>query len=90
MKLKLALLGLLNAFLLLGYVWCRLQTYDIGYEISRSLDELQSTRDLNSRLRLEYSQLSSPSRIRDLAENRLGLKPLRPAQRVVLEVPVGG
>lgn len=86
MKTKLAAAGLVNAILLLAYVWCRLQTYDIGYSITGNLARLQETQEIHSELKLRFSKLASPSRVRTIAETRLGLVPLRADQRVVIEV----
>ncbi|MBI2891307.1 MAG: cell division protein FtsL [Nitrospirae bacterium] len=87
MRTRLAGLILVNALLLLGYVWCRLQTYDIGYDISRTLESLDRAQEMNARLKLEHTSLTSPQRLRQVAEERLGLVPLAPSQRVIVEVP---
>jgi len=59
------------------------QRIRLGYELTKAQAELRDAREENRRLRLEYSVLVSPERIRPLAE-ALGMhKPVPSQIRVV-------
>ena len=70
---------------MLGFTWARVQSVNIGYEITaanRRYEQLIATR--NS-LKIEQARLKSPERITRIATERLGLFFPEPSQ--TLELP---
>ncbi|MGF1508506.1 MAG: cell division protein FtsL [Myxococcota bacterium] len=62
-------------------VWTRVVTVQLGYELSRALQEHQALSRENAALELERTTLSTPERLRRLG-TRMGLGPPRRTVRV--------
>ncbi len=69
---------------LLFYAWCRVQCINTGYQIDTQLQRKKRLTGLQNELEVELTQLKAPARIRQLAENRLGLIMPGPEKTVVL------
>jgi cell division protein FtsL len=69
---------------LLGYTWCRVQCFRVGYEISREAERHRELLAMQNSLRIELARLQSPERIARIARRELELKTPRPDQMVVL------
>jgi cell division protein FtsL len=67
-----------------GYVWCRVQVVELGYQLS-DIHRLH-TRLLNDnkKLHLELARLKAPERVQRIAIEQLGLKQPTKDQIVVL------
>ena len=67
-----------------GYVWCRVQVVELGYQLS-DIHRLH-TRLLNDnkKLHLELARLKAPERVQSIAIEQLGLKQPTKDQIVVL------
>lgn len=68
-----------------GYVWCRVQVVELGYQLS-DIHRLH-TRLLNDnkKLHLELARLKAPERVQRIAIEQLGLKQPTKDQIVVLQ-----
>jgi cell division protein FtsL len=68
-----------------GYVWCRVQVVELGYQLSEI--HRQHTRLLNDnkKLHLELARLRAPERVQRIAIEQLGLKHPTKDQIVVLK-----
>ncbi len=68
-----------------GYVWCRVQVVELGYQLS-DIHQLH-TRLLNDnkKLHLELARLKAPERVQRIAIEQLGLKQPTKDQIVVLQ-----
>ena len=68
-----------------GYVWCRVQVVELGYQLS-DIHRLH-TRLLNDnkKLHLELARLKAPERVQRIAIEQLGLKHPTKDQIVVLQ-----
>lgn len=74
-ELALVLLATLPVALgLLGYVWINLELLDIGYEIHRLESVLKSEAELQRKLLMEESYLSSPQLVEARASRELGMQ----------------
>ena len=69
---------------ILFYLWSRLLTVSIGYEISRAERERMEFARETERLKLEVETLKSPSRIEEIAKGELGL--IYPRQEQIIKV----
>lgn len=69
----------------LFYVWARVTTIRLGYELSSANEESKVLEEHNQSLRMERSALESPARLIRLGEE-LGLGPPR-ASQIVEEIP---
>ncbi len=69
---------------LLGYTWCRVQCFRVGYEISREGERHRELLAMQNGLRIELARLQSPERIARIARKDLDLITPRPDQMVVL------
>ena len=69
---------------LLFFLWSRLETVKLGYEISRENKKTIELLDENKSLRLQVVNLKSPERIERLARERIGLVYPRERQIVVI------
>lgn len=61
----------------------------MGYELSRASEELRAVREENRKLRLEKSTLTTPARIRHLAEILGMTQPTHSQVRVVAPIDKG-
>lgn len=68
----------------LFYLWSRLLTVNIGYEISRAEKEGKELIRENEMLKLDIATLKDPARIEGMAKNELGL--IYPSQRQVIRI----
>ena len=65
-------------------VWSRVETVQIGYEISQANALYHSLMKENHRLRVEKVSLKSPSRIEQIAKTHFGLTYPKPEQVVTI------
>ena len=72
-------------FCSLLFVWSRLEVVQIGYEISRADKVYQDLIKENQCLRVEVASLKSPSRIEEIAKNRLGF--INPRHEQIIIIP---
>lgn len=70
--------------LVLIHVWLRLQVVHTGYVLATT-SKLQSRLEQENReLKIELATLTSPERLETLAQKRLGLRPPKKGQVIVL------
>jgi cell division protein FtsL len=69
---------------LLFFLWSRLETVKLGYEISKENKKTVELLNENQSLKLQVVNLKSPERIEGLARERLGLVYPRARQIVVV------
>lgn len=72
-------------FFSLLFVWSRIEVVQIGYEISYANKVYQNVSRENQRLRVEVASLKSPSRIEEIAKNRLDL--VHPTHEQIIIIP---
>jgi len=70
-------------------LWVRIYIIEIGYQLSATLENHERLLQENRKLRIERASLRSPSRIEDIARNRLGMVIPAGSQVVVLRLPPG-
>ena len=75
---------------LLLYTWIHIETVFTGYSITELEKELHSLREEERRLRLEATYVAHPRRVRDRAEEHLGLAPADLGQILFYEQLVAG
>jgi hypothetical protein len=76
----------------LFYVWTRVATLRLGYELSRAGAVHRTLIEQNRGLRIEAASLKAPDRLARLGREKYHLEPPRPSQVVRLEAsakPVG-
>jgi cell division protein FtsL len=78
---------LLFAFiaLLLVYTWCRIQSVQTGYEISKAVKINEKRIARNNNLKIEHAYLKSPERIAKKAKEKLGL--IMPTAKQIIVIP---
>jgi cell division protein FtsL len=69
---------------LIFLVWARFQVTNVGYQVSRALDEQKRLLNRNKELKVEGASLKSLSRIEGIATGSLGLTNPEPQQMVHL------
>jgi cell division protein FtsL len=69
---------------LLVYTWCRVQSTQVGYEITRAAEIQQQRMTLQNNLKIELARLKSPERITKIARDHLGLVVPKPEQTIVM------
>ncbi len=67
------------------FLWVRIYVLEIGYRISSAHEANSELLQKNRRLRIERASLRAPSRIEDIAKNRLGMVVPRNSQVVSLK-----
>ncbi len=67
------------------YTWCRVQCIGTGYRISQELERQRQLLVFQSRLKIESERLKSPDRIAKIAREKLGLRPPKSEQIIVLQ-----
>jgi len=72
-------------FLSLLFVWSRIEVVKLGYEISYANKVYQNFNKENQRLKVEVASLKSPSRIEEIAKNKLGL--IHPTNEQIIIIP---
>lgn len=72
------------AVVTLFYVWSRLLTINLGYEISRAEIEQKNILKENRLLKIDAATLKSPDRIERIARTELGL--VYPLQEQIIEI----
>jgi len=55
------------------YVWCRLQCFEMGYAVSHEAKERARLMEVNRKLQVELSRLTSLDRVEAVASGKLGL-----------------
>jgi len=71
-------------FFSLLFVWSRIEVVQVGYEISHANKVYQNLSKENQRLTVEVASLKSPSRIEEIAKNRLDLMHPTPEQIIII------
>mgnify|MGYP001089470967 FL=1 len=69
---------------LLFFTWCRVQTIETGYEISKETRRHQDLISFQNNLKIELARLKSPERIAKIAKNQLGLITPTPEQMIII------
>jgi cell division protein FtsL len=77
-------LGFCLVGLALLHVWVRLQVLQMGYVLSTTTKLQSHLEQENRELKLELATLTSPERLQELAQTRLGLREPEKHQVVVL------
>ncbi len=67
------------------YVWQRYQYIRLGFEVNRLREAKARLEERIEPLEVEAAYLSRPGRIDALARHRLGMRPPRPDQVIVME-----
>jgi cell division protein FtsL len=80
----LAAVVLVGFFSTLAQVWIRLQVVETGYALSASRQVIRELEEEHQRLEMEWTALTSPARLAETAQRRLGLEKPLPGQVVVL------
>ncbi|WP_211236347.1 hypothetical protein [Desulfovibrio inopinatus] len=82
-------LGLLMVLTLgLGLVWLNIERVDLAYRLKKTRNEIEWAEGLAAKLEVERDTLSTPSRLRRMAEN-YGLGPAMPGQiRQLRDTPI--
>jgi cell division protein FtsL len=68
-----------------GYVWCRVQVVELGYQLSEIHRQHTQLLNDNKKLHLELARLKAPERVQRIAIEQLGLKHPTKDQIVVLK-----
>ena len=69
---------------MLLYTWSRVQCLRLGYGISAAIEKQRDMQQLQNNLKIELARLKSPERITKIARERLGLRPPKPEQTVII------
>jgi cell division protein FtsL len=69
----------------LFYVWTRVATLRLGYELSKAGEAHQALIEQNRGLRIEAASLKAPDRLARLAHDKYRLEPPRASQVIKLE-----
>lgn len=72
----------------LFYVWSRVAVVQTGYRLHHLANEYQQLEDQYRALKLEIATRTSPDRLGSFARKKLGLKPPKPNQVVILPEPI--
>jgi cell division protein FtsL len=70
---------------LLFYTWCRVQSTQARYEISKLTDEQEQMLKVQDNLKIELARLKSPQRIARIATEHLGL--VAPTSKQLIIIP---
>ena len=68
-----------------GYVWCRVEVVELGYQLSDTHQLHTRLLNDNKKLHLELARLKAPERVQRIAIEKLGLKHPTKDQIVVLQ-----
>lgn len=69
------------------HTWLRVERLTLGYELSRLFSEERALRREHERLRLEVATLEAPARIERIARQRLGMRPPKIHEVIVVREP---
>ena len=69
---------------MLLYTWSRVQCMRLGYGISVAIEKQRELQLLQNNLKIELAHLKSPGRITKIARERLGLRPPKPEQTIII------
>lgn len=69
---------------MLLYAWSRVQCMRLGYGISVAIEKQRELQLLQNNLKIELAHLKSPGRITKIARERLGLRPPKPEQTIII------
>ena len=69
---------------MLLYTWSRVQCMRLGYGISVAIEKQRELQMLQNNLKIELAHLKSPGRITKIARERLGLRPPKPEQTIII------
>ena len=76
--------AVMTGLVLFFYVWFRLQVIDLGYALAASRTLGQKLQQENRELSIELATLTSPARLEAAAQTRLGMRPARSDEVVIL------
>ena len=69
---------------ILAQVWTRLQVVEMGYALSATRQVVRELEEEHQKLEMEWTALTSPARLTEMAYRRLGLERPPPGQVLVL------
>ena len=69
---------------ILAQVWTRLQVIEMGYTLSATRQVVRELEEEHQKLEMEWTALTSPARLTEMAYRRLGLERPPPGQVLVL------
>lgn len=69
---------------MLLYTWSRVQCLRQGYGMSVAIEKQRELQQQQNNLKIELAHLKSPERITKIARERLGLRPPKPEQTVII------
>ncbi|MCP4714701.1 MAG: cell division protein FtsL [Deltaproteobacteria bacterium] len=78
-------MGIITMSCFFLFLWVRLYVLEIGYQMSSALETREHLLQDNRQLRIERASLSAPSRIEDIARNKLGM--IIPDNRHIVVLP---
>jgi cell division protein FtsL len=87
---KLVAMGGALALVALFYSWQHFQYIQLSYQVERLRTDHAHAFELNQELKLDVSNLRSPTRIDGIARNQLGLTATVPGQTVTAQSPSDG
>jgi cell division protein FtsL len=77
-------MGILTMLCFFIFLWVRIYVLEIGYQLSSVHENHERLRQENGKLIIERASLRAPSRIEDIARNKLGMVVPDSSQVVVL------
>jgi cell division protein FtsL len=84
-SLVMIILGLSAMFCFFIFLWIRIYIIEIGYNISEAIASHEVLFQENRKLRIERASLCAPSRIEEIAKNKLGMVAPENSQVVILK-----
>jgi cell division protein FtsL len=81
---KLLILGAFVVFLSLFYIWSRVQIVSLGYQINELKKVQADLKNNNKLLQMELALLKSPTRLQQIASEKLQMK--IPSQDRIIEI----
>lgn len=78
------LLGVVFVTCAIFYVWLYVQQIQNGYRLSKTYKESELLSTVQRKLTIEWSRFRDPQRLGEIGQNRFGLAPPRPEQKVVM------
>lgn len=70
----------------LFYIWLRIEQVRYGYIISRQYEYLLELKRTNEKLKLEWSFLTSPINLQEIAQREFSMRPPKPQEIIFLSV----
>ena len=79
-------MGILTMLCFFIFLWVRIYVLEIGYQLSSVHENHERLRQENGKLIIERASMRAPSRIEDIARNKLGMVVSDSSQVVVLKL----